>query len=154
ETQVIGLLLSADMENDSDTLAIVGASAALFLSDIPFERPIGAVRVGLWDGQCVINPASADLRGKSRLNLLVAGTEDGIVMVECGANEISEAEMVQALVAGHDAIKQIVEAQKQLRERAGKPKRTFGKKELDPVLVAEVEAALTGPLYQAMRVPG
>src|SRR6185295_16162087 len=101
ETQVIGLLLSADMENDSDTLAIIGASTALYISDIPFESPIGAVRVGYWDGHPVVNPSSSDLRTKSRLNLLVAGTEDAIVMVESGAQELSEAEMVQALTDGH-----------------------------------------------------
>src|SRR5512144_3212313 len=95
ETQVIGLLLSADMENDSDTLSIIGASTALYISDIPFERPVGAVRVGFWDGQCVINPSTADLKAKSRLNLLVAGTEDAIAMVESGAQEITEADMVQ-----------------------------------------------------------
>src|SRR5215468_5740004 len=114
ETQVIGLLLSADLENDSDTLAITGASAALYLSSIPFENPVAAVRVGYWDGQCVVNPSSADLKTKSKLNLLVAGTEDAIVMVESGASEISEATMVQALTEGHDAIKQIVALQKQL----------------------------------------
>src|SRR5213594_242541 len=103
ETQVIGLLLSADLENDSDTLAITGASAALYLSSIPFETPIGAVRVGFWDGQCVLNPTSTELRTKSKLNLLVAGTEDAIVMVESGAQEISEAEIVQALTDGHAA---------------------------------------------------
>jgi polyribonucleotide nucleotidyltransferase len=112
ETQVIGLLLSADMENDSDTLSIIGASAALCISDIPFETPIGAVRVGFWDGECVVNPASNDLRTKSRLNLLVAGTEDAIVMVESGAAEISEADMVRALSEGHAVIKQIVGLQK------------------------------------------
>jgi ribonuclease PH len=73
ETQVIGLLLSADLENDSDTLAIIGASTALYISDIPFDRPVGAVRVGYWDGACVVNPATADLKAKSQLNLLVAG---------------------------------------------------------------------------------
>ncbi len=154
ETQVIGLLLSADMENDSDTLAMVGASAALYLSDIPFERPIGAVRVGLWDCECVVNPSSTDLRTKSKLNLLVAGTEDAIVMVESGASEIPEAEMVRALSQGHEVIKQIVRIQKQLRELAGKPKRPFAKKQVDPALVAEAEAALTEPLLQAMRLPG
>ena len=70
ETQVIGLLLSADLENDSDTLAIIGASTALVISDIPFDRPVGAVRVGYWDGAFVINPATADLKAKSQLNLL------------------------------------------------------------------------------------
>jgi polyribonucleotide nucleotidyltransferase len=154
ETQVIGLLLSADLENDSDTLAIIGASTALCISDIPFETPIGAVRVGLWDGQCVINPSSTELRTKSKLNLLVAGSEDAIVMVESWANEITEAEMVQALSEGHAAIKQIVQLQKQLRQVVGKPKRVFVKKELDAAVVAEVERALAAPLLAAMQIKG
>ena len=132
ETQVIGLLLSADLENDSDTLAIIGASTALYISDIPFERPVGAVRVGYWDGACVVNPAMADLKAKSQLNLLVAGTEDAIVMVEAGAHEVTEAVMAQALVEGHDVIKQIVALQKELRAKVGKAKRPLAKKTIDP----------------------
>jgi polyribonucleotide nucleotidyltransferase len=154
ETQVIGLLLSADMENDSDTLSIIGASTALYISDIPFERPVGAVRVGYWDGACVINPASADLKTKSQLNLLVAGTEDAIVMVEAGANEVSEAIMVHALAEGHAVIKRIVALQKELRERVGKPKRPLVRKEHDAKVVADIEAALTEPLLAAMRTKG
>ena len=154
ETQVIGLLLSADLENDSDTLAITGASAALYLSSIPFETPIAAVRVGFWDGQCVINPTSTELRTKSRLNLLVTGTEDAIVMVESGAQEISEAEMVQALAEGHAAIKRIVALLKDLRAKAGKPKWAVKKKEYDPAWVAEAERVMAGPLLEAMRHVG
>jgi polyribonucleotide nucleotidyltransferase len=154
ETQVVGLLLSADMENDSDTLAIIGASTALYISDIPFENPIGAVRVGFWDGQCVVNPSTADLKAKSRLNLLVAGTEDAIVMVESGAQELPEADMVRALVEGHAAIKRIVQLQKELRARVGKPKRAVVRKQLPAGLGAEIEGALAGPLLEAMRVPG
>jgi polyribonucleotide nucleotidyltransferase len=154
ETQVIGLLLSADMENDSDTLSIIGASAALCISDIPFATPIGAVRVGFWDGECVVNPASNDLRTKSRLNLLVAGTEDAIVMVESGAAEISEADMVRALSEGHAVIKQIVGLQKQLQGSLGKPKRVVVRKEVPPALATEIEAALTEPLLAAMRTTG
>ncbi len=154
ETQVIGLLLSADMENDSDTLSIIGASAALCISDIPFETPIGAVRVGFWDGQCVVNPSSTDLRTKSRLNLLVAGTEDAIVMVESGAAGISEAEMVRALSEGHAVIKQIVGLQKQLQASLDKPKRVVVRKEVNPALAAEIEAALIEPLLGAMHTPG
>ena len=154
ETQVIGLLLSADLENDSDTLAITGASAALYLSSIPFESPIGAVRVGFWDGQCVINPTSTELRTKSRLNLLVAGTEDAIVMVESGAQEISEAEMVQALTEGHAAIKRIVAMLKDLRAKAGKPKWEVKKKAYDPAWLAEAEQFMAGRLLEAMRHSG
>jgi len=154
ETQVVGLLLSADLENDSDTLAITGASTALFISDIPFETPIAAVRVGYWDGQPVVNPTSAEFRTKSKLNLLVAGTADAIVMVESGAQELSETEMVRALTEGHVVIKQIIQLQHELRSRVGKPKRTFTKKEVDPALKAEIEGAMGEPLYQAMRVTG
>jgi polyribonucleotide nucleotidyltransferase len=154
ETQVIGLLLSADMENDSDTLSIIGASAALCISDIPFQTPIGAVRVGFWDGECVVNPASNDLRTKSRLNLLVAGTEDAIVMVESGAAEISEAEMVRALSEGHAVIKQIVGLQKQLQASLDKPKRVVVRKEVPPALATEIESALAEPLLGAMRMTG
>jgi polyribonucleotide nucleotidyltransferase len=154
ETQVIGLLLSADMENDSDTLSIIGASTALCISDIPFDRPVGAVRVGYWDGQIVVNPANADLKAKSKLNLLVAGTEEAIVMVEAGAHEIPESVMAQALVEGHNAIKQIVGIQKELRARVGKTKRPFAKKPVDPALVAGIEGALLEPLHVAMRVKG
>ncbi len=154
ETQVIGLLLSADMENDSDTLSIVGASTALYISDIPFERPVGAVRVGYWDGQVVVNPASADLKTKSKLNLLVAGTAQAIVMVEAGANEVPESVMVQALAEGHEAIRKIVALQEELRSRVGKAKRPFAKKPVDPALAAEIEAALVEPLHAAMQVKG
>jgi len=154
ETQVVGLLLSADMENDSDTLSIIGASTALLLSDIPFERPVGAVRVGYWDGQCVINPTSTDIRTKSQLNLLVAGTDDAIVMVEGGADEVPEAVMVQALAEGHAAVRRIVSLQQELRSRVGKSKRPVARKESDPAFAAEVEAGMTEPLLAAMRTPG
>jgi len=154
ETQVIGLLLSADMENDSDTLAITGASTALYISNIPFETPIGAVRVGFWDGEPVINPSSSDLRAKSRLNLIVAGSDEAIVMVESRADEISEADMVRALAAGHAVIKEIVKLQETLRERVGKPKRAVVRKEIDSALREQVEAALTEPMLAAMSTEG
>ncbi len=154
ETQVVGLLLSADLENDSDTLAIIGASTALYISDIPFESPVGAVRVGYWDGQVVVNPSNADLKSKSKLNLLVAGTEDAIVMVESGASEIPEATMVQALTEGHAMIRKIVGLQKELRSRVGKPKRAVAKKTVDPALVSEIENSMGPALYEAMRKKG
>ncbi len=147
-------MLSADLENDSDTLAIIGASTALYISDIPFERPVGAVRVGYWDGACVVNPAMADLKAKSSLNLLVAGTEDAIVMVEASAQEVPEAVMAQALVEGHNVIKQIVALQKELRAKAGKAKRALVKKAIDPQIVAAIEGAITEPLLVAVRHKG
>jgi len=154
ETQVIGLLLSADLENDSDTLAITGASTALLLSEIPFTTPVAAVRVGYWDGQAVVNPTSTELRTKSMLNLMVAGTDEAIVMVEAGAHEITEDVMLQALATGHDAIKKIVAMQRDLQQKAGKPKWTFTPKTLDPGFVSWAEQEMAAPLLQAMQVPG
>jgi polyribonucleotide nucleotidyltransferase len=154
ETQIVSLLLSADMENDSDHLAISAASTALYISDIPFETPIAAVRVGYWDDQPVVNPASNDLKAKSRLNLLVAGSEDAIVMVEAGAQQLPEAEMIRSLVEGHRVIREIIALQKQLRERVGKAKRAVARKQLDPALAASIEGALAEPLLAAMKTPG
>jgi polyribonucleotide nucleotidyltransferase len=154
ETQIISLLLSADMENDSDHLAITAASTALILSDIPFETPIAAVRVGYWDDQPVVNPASNELKTRSRLNLLVAGSEDAIVMVEAGAQQLPESEMIRALSEGHRVIREIVALQKELRARVGKPKRPFVRKQLEPGLVASIEAGLAEPLLAAMKTPG
>src|SRR6478672_301165 len=107
ETQIVSLLISADAENDSDVLAITGASAALSLSSIPFEKTIAGVRVGLVDGQYVINPTYTE-RKQSKMDLVVAGTRDAIMMVEAGAKEATEEEMVGALDAAHKAIKEIV----------------------------------------------
>jgi polyribonucleotide nucleotidyltransferase len=142
------------MENDGDVLAITGASTALYISDIPFESPVAAVRVGFWDGQCHINPTTPDLKAKSRLNLLIAGTEDAIVMVESGAQELTEAEMVRALSEGHEAIKQIIQLQKDLRSRVGKPKRAVKRKEQDQGFWSWAESVLAGPLLAAMKTPG
>src|SRR6187200_342603 len=107
ETQIIALVLSADGENDTDVLAITGASAALALSDIPFQKTIAGVRVGLVDGQYLINP-TFEQRKNSKLDLMVAGSKDGLVMVEAGAKEVTETQVVEALEAAHAAIKQIV----------------------------------------------
>src|SRR6476659_557085 len=129
ETQVIALVLSADGENDTDVLAITGASAALALSDIPFEKTIAGVPVGLVDGQFVINPPF-EQRKNSKLDLMVAGSKDGLVMVEAGAKEVTETQVVEALEAAHAAIKQIVATIDDLAKEAGKPKQTVSKKEI------------------------
>src|SRR5229473_1347979 len=104
ETQIIALVLSADTENDTDVMAITGASAALAISEIPFARTIAAVRVGLVDGKNVINPTFAQ-RKASKLDLVVAGSKDGLVMVEAGAKEVTEEQVVEALETAHAAIK-------------------------------------------------
>jgi len=151
ETQISALLWSADLENESDTLALIGASASLCISDIPFDTPVSAVRVGFWDGQCHINPTSTDMKTKSELNLLVAGTEKAICMVESSARELAEDDMVRALVAGHDAIKVICAVQRQMMAEVGKAKRQAPKREIDNALAHEIASVLEPPLYEAMQ---
>ncbi|HVT43379.1 MAG TPA: polyribonucleotide nucleotidyltransferase [Thermoanaerobaculia bacterium] len=121
ETQIIALVLSADGENDPDILAINAASSALMVSEIPFPHAIAAVRVGYLDGNLVINPTNAQ-RDLSDLDLVVAGTEEAIVMVEAGGREVDETLVLDALEVAHQAIRGIVELQKELRADAGKPK--------------------------------
>src|SRR6516164_3178840 len=121
ETQIIALVLSADQENDTDVLAITGASAALAVSDIPFEKTIAGVRVGFVDDQYVINP-TFEQRKRSKLDLVVAGSMDGLVMVEAGAKQVTEEQVVAALEAGHAAIKQIVAAIDGLKQEVGRTK--------------------------------
>ena len=152
ETQIIAFLLSADTENDSDVLAITGSSAALALSGIPVAKTTAGVRVGLIDGQYVINPTYTE-RKASLLDLIVAGTRDGIVMVEAGAKEVSEAQVVAALEAAHTAIKQIVSGIDDLRNAAGKKKvQAQQQAETSHDFSLEVEKQVYGPLGKAMRI--
>jgi polyribonucleotide nucleotidyltransferase len=153
ETQVIALLLSADTDNDSDVLAITGASAALAVSSIPFQKTIAGVRVGMVGGQFVINPTFAQ-RKESTLDLVVAGTKDGIVMVEAGAKEVSETDAVAALGAAHTAIKQIVAEIDDLARSAGQKKLAVQKKEIGHDFYREVEEKVYVPLSEAMRIRG
>src|ERR1700745_2216564 len=122
ETQVISLVLSADTDNDPDVLAINAASAALTLSDIPFHGPVGAVRIGLVDDQMIVNPTYAEM-AHSKLNIMVVGTAEGIVMVESGAKEVSEEKVLEAIEFAHDQIKKICAGIVDLAKRGGKPKR-------------------------------
>jgi polyribonucleotide nucleotidyltransferase len=130
ETQVIAFVLSADTENDPDVAGINGASAALTISDIPFNGPIGAVRVGLVDGAFVINPTYNEMR-ESLLNIMVVGTAEGIVMIESGAKEVKEETVVDAIEFGHTEIKKICAAINQLKQKAGKQKRAVTPPEFD-----------------------
>src|SRR5712692_503525 len=138
ETQIIALVLSADSENDTDVLAITGASAALALSEIPFSSAIAGVRVGLVDGQYVMNP-TFEQRQRGTLDLIVAGSQDGLVMVEAGAKEVSEEQIVGALEAAHTVIKQIVRVIVDLAREAGKPKLQDQKREIGHDFYREVE---------------
>ena len=149
ETQVIALVLSADESYDSDVLSITGASAALYLSDIPFETPIAGVRVGLIDERFIVNPSYDQVRS-SELNLIVAGSEDAIVMVEAGAKEVSEDVMVEALMFGHNEIKKLCRLQKEMYQKLGLTKREVVKPELDAAMLAEIEASITDELRDAM----
>jgi len=133
EVQVILYSMSADLENPLDILGINAASAALMISDIPWGGPVGAVRIGRVDGHLVINPTYAQLEG-SDLDLRIAGTHDAILMVECGSDEISEAEMIQALVLGHESLQPLIEAQERMAAEIGKPKREVQLFPLDETL--------------------
>src|SRR6202008_3243567 len=132
ETQVIAFVLSADTENDPDVAGINGASAALTISDIPFNGPIGAVRVGLVNGAFIINPTYSEMRD-SLLNNMVVGTSDGIVMIESGAKEVKEETVVDAIEFAHAEIKKICAAINDLKQKAGKPKRPVTPPEFDQV---------------------
>ncbi|AFN74957.1 polynucleotide phosphorylase/polyadenylase [Melioribacter roseus P3M-2] len=137
DTQLAAFVYSFDNENDPDVIAACGASAALVISDIPFLEPIGEVRVGRLNGQFVINPSLQEIE-ESDIELVVAGTESSIMMVEGEAKEVSEEDMLNALKFAHDEIKKIVAAQKELRELCGKPKMEVPPVELDQALVDEV----------------
>src|SRR3989449_2277345 len=113
ETQVIASVISADPDNNPDVIAITGASCALYLSDIPFMTPIAGVRIGLIEGRYIVNPTYDEVR-ESRLNLIVAGTEEAIVMVEAGATEVSDASRLEALMLAHKEINRLCRWQKEL----------------------------------------
>ena len=151
ETQIIALVLSADTDNDPDVLALTGASAALAISKIPSQKTIAAVRVGLIDGETLINPTYSE-RAKSRLDLVIAGSSDAIVMVEAGAKEVSEEEMLQALAAGHEAIREIIGTIDQMAAAVATPKIALDPPADDETLRREMETALLPPLADAMRI--
>ena len=146
ETQVVAFVYSADKENDPDVLGINGASCALALSDIPFHGPVGAVRVGLIDGQYIVNPTYSE-RVVSTLNIMVVGTKDGIVMVESGSKEVSEEHVVGAIEFAHEEIKKICAAIEDLVARAGKTKRSVNPVEIDQ----EYLNALKGKIGDRLR---
>src|SRR5579871_707201 len=148
ETQVISFVLSADAENDPDVLGINGASASLTISDIPFNGPIGAVRVGQVDGQFVINPTYAEMR-ESALNIMVVGTAEGIVMIESGAKGVSEATVVDAIEFAHNEIKKICFAINELRGKVGKPKRAVVAPEFDQAYYDQLKAKIGKELTDA-----
>ncbi len=153
ETQIIGNVLSADSDNDPDVIAITGASCALYLSDIVFDTPIAGVRVGLIDGKYIINP-TYDERRESLLNLIVAGTEEAIVMVEAEANEVTEQIMLEAMMLAHKEIKRLCLWQKELLKALDIKKRTFEPAQTDENLNKEIEKKYSDKLREAMDTTG
>ncbi len=153
ETQIVASVISSDAENDPDVIAITGASCALYLSDIPFENPIAGVRIGLIDGKYLINP-TYDERRESELDLIVAGTEEAICMVECEAQEVNETIMVEALMLGHREIKRLCLWQKELGKALKIEKRVFEVPALDKHIVADVEKTWTDKLRKALDSTG
>ena len=151
ETQVISMVISADEHHDPDVLSITGASAALYLSDVPFHTPIAGVRVGLVDDKYVVNPTYEQIRN-SQLNLIVAGSEDAIVMVEAGAKEVSEQVMLEALLFGHGEIRKLVALQKAMYETLGIKKREFAAPERNEEMLKEIEEKFGEALRAALNV--
>jgi polyribonucleotide nucleotidyltransferase len=152
EIQVIATVLSMDQENDPDTLAMIGASTALEISDIPFAGPIASVRVGRIDGQLKINPPSSELEN-SDINIIVAGSKTGVVMVEGGSDVVSEADMLEAIFFGHREMQPLIDLQHKLKESNGRPKRTFSPPPKDPQLVDTLKETAAGRLRETLLIP-
>jgi polyribonucleotide nucleotidyltransferase len=154
EVQIIATVLSYDIDNDSDVLALCGASAALWIGGAPISQPVAGVRIVRVGDEFIINP-DKEQQDASDLRLVVAGTADAVVMVEGGANEVSEAAMVEALELAHDAIKEIIVKIEELGKLVGKPRMEIvAARELDADVVAKVVELGTAPLIAAMAIPG
>jgi polyribonucleotide nucleotidyltransferase len=152
ETQLVSLTLSVDHVHPYDILAMNGASAALMISDIPFPMPVGAVRIGKVDGNFVVNPSEELLLERSDLDLIVAGTDDAILMVEAGCNEIPEAEILDALDIAHGEIKKLCALQRDLREQAGKEKMEVEVPQVDEGLLDALRASHGAALDAATQI--
>ena len=150
ETQVIAMVLSADPEQDPNSLAIAGAGAALAISDLPFPYVLGGVRVGMKDGQYIANPTYTESR-ESKLNIVVAGTEEGIVMVEAGAQQVSEEEVLGAIEFGHECCRKLARGVRELAKLAGKKKSAFTPPVLDPALYNEIDRHVRADLTDALN---
>jgi polyribonucleotide nucleotidyltransferase len=152
DTQIVALLLSADLENEPDTLGIIGASAALYFSDIPFTTPIGAVKVGYVDNTFVINPTVKQLE-ESPLDMVVVGTEEGIVVIEAGAAEIEEEKIIEGISLAQETIAQIIKAQKDLYDKLQIKKREFSIEEIDQAKYKKIEKEISSSLKETLLTP-
>ena len=153
DTQIVAFLLSADTENESDTLGIIGASVALFFSEIPFSTPMGAVKVGYVNEEYVINPTRSQLEN-SPLNMIVVGTEEGVVMMEAACAEVGEDIIIQATTLAQTKIQEIVNVQKDLFSRLDIQKRKFKAKEIDQNMYDRIEKNISTSLLEAIQAPG
>ena len=151
ETQVIVTVLSADGENDTDVVAMLAASLALEVSDIPFEGPLAGVRVGRIDGAWVMNPLLPEVP-RSDVNIFLSGTRDGLVMVEGGAAVVPEEGVLDALFQGHQALQPLIDLQEKLKDQLGKPKRALPQEEKDEALRARVRDLAEAKLAEAVRI--
>ena len=152
EVQIILMSLSADAENPLDTMCINAASTSLMISDIPWNGPIGAVRIGYVNEELIINPTFSEMED-SKLDLIVAGTKEAITMVECGANEVSEQVMIEALELAHKSIQPIIELQEQMASEIGKEKREIEQSLTDEALIKQVGEKIKEPLIAIMEKP-
>lgn len=151
EVQVVATVLSADDQNDTDVLAMCGASAALTVSELPFEGPLAGVRVARVNGKLLINPMMSQLQN-AELNFILAGTKDAIVMVEGGAHEVPESEVLEALFYAHEQLQVINEMQLELRSKLGKPKMDFKPTEYDPALLKRMKDFVVPKLKEAIKM--
>jgi polyribonucleotide nucleotidyltransferase len=151
ETQIMATVVSADQDNDPAMLSIVGASAALEISDIPFQGPIAGVKVGRVDGRFICNPSAEELE-KSDIEIVVAGSKDAVIMVEGGANVVSEQDMLDAVYFGHESLQPLLKAQEELRGLAGVPKREVVAPMVDETLKARVAELAQGKICDAVRI--
>jgi polyribonucleotide nucleotidyltransferase len=152
ETQLVAIPLSVDHVHPYDILAMNGASAALMISSVPLPTPVGAVRIGKIEGNFVVNPSEESLLEETDLDLVVAGTEEAILMVEAGANEVPEAEILDALDIAHDAIKKLCAAQRELAEKAGKEKLVIEAPQVDEALLEQIRASHGAQLDEGTQV--
>ena len=153
EIQVIATVLSMDKENEADVLAMIGAFAALEISDIPFAGPVAAVRVGRIEGQLIANPTIEEM-AKSDIELVVAGSRTGVIMVEGGADIVSETEMLEAIFFAHDSMQPLIDIQLELKKALGREKRSFQPSNVDEDIFSKVQEIAGDKIYEKVQIQG
>jgi len=152
ETQIIASVLSSDLSASTEILGMIGSSAAVVISDIPFNGPIGAIRIGRIDGKLVAMPSLEELE-KSDMNIVLAGTSDAVMMIESEIKELPEEVVLEAVAFGHQALQTVIQLQKELQSKAGKEKRSPVAIERDAAFESQLKETLMGPIQQAVLIP-